>query len=57
MLDNIICMIEKQYLKVFTQSDSVVIFNLSKSCKISRFGYAKNDNEDLIFIGGRVKVK
>ncbi len=35
---------------VFDQSDSVMIFNLSKQCKITRYGYAANDDEDLIII-------
>lgn len=34
----------------FSQSDSIIIFALSKQCKITRFGYAKNDEQDLLII-------
>jgi CRISPR-associated protein Cas2 len=42
--------IQTEYEKQFSQSDSVIIFDLSKQCKITRYGYAKNDDEDLIII-------
>ncbi len=42
--------IQADYEKKFSQSDSVIIFNLSKQCKITRYGYAKDDDEDLIII-------
>ncbi len=34
----------------FGQSDSIIILNLSKQCEITRYGYAKNDDEDLLII-------
>lgn len=42
--------IEATFGKKFRQSDSVMIFDLSKQCKIHRFGYAKNDDTDLLII-------
>ena len=51
ILDNIVSKIEKSYIKSFSQTDSIIVFILSKNCKILRFGYAKNDDEDLIFVG------
>jgi CRISPR-associated protein Cas2 len=42
--------IKNKFEKRFSQSDSVIIFNLSEQCKITRYGYAKNDEEDLIII-------
>ena len=51
MLSNVISEIEGYYAKHFTQSDSVIIFSLSKTYKVIKFGYAKNDNKDLIFVG------
>lgn len=50
LLANIIVQIESDFEKKFDQTDSILIFNLSKQCKITRYGYAKNDDEDLIII-------
>ena len=35
---------------LFSQEDSVIIFKLSSSCEVLRFGYAKNDEKDFIII-------
>ena len=51
ILNNITTEIESSFSKQFTQNDSIIIFILSKNCKIMRFGYAKNDEDDLIFVG------
>ena len=50
MLNNLISEIEGSFVKHFTQSDSVIIFSLSQTCKVIKFGYAQNDDEDLIFV-------
>ncbi len=50
ILANITTSIESYYAKKFSQSDSVYIFNLSKSCKITKYGYAKNEDNDLIIV-------
>ncbi len=50
ILSNIISEVEGKFVKHFTQADSVIIFILSKNCKELRFGYAKNDDEGLIFV-------
>ncbi|MDD7403443.1 MAG: CRISPR-associated endonuclease Cas2 [Butyribacter sp.] len=50
ILNNIICDIHNQFEKKFTQTDSVYIFNLSKWCKVERFGYAKNEESDLYIL-------
>ncbi len=42
--------IKTDFEKEFEQSDSIMIFNLSKQCKITKYGYAQNDDEDLIII-------
>ncbi len=36
--------------KEFEQSDSVIIFHLSQNCKKYTFGYASNDDKELIII-------
>ena len=40
--------IKSEFEKKFSQDDSVLIFKLSKNCKILRFGYAKNEEKDLL---------
>lgn len=50
VLENISTEIVCNFSKHFSQSDSVMIFDLSKQCKITRFGYAKNDETDLLII-------
>ena len=50
LLDNIIAEINGYFGKLFSQTDSIIIFDLSKQCKIHRFGYAKNDEKDLLII-------
>lgn len=47
VLSNISLDIKNKFEKKFKQSDSVYIFELSKTCKITRFGYAKNEEGDL----------
>jgi CRISPR-associated protein Cas2 len=50
ILENILKEITNTYEKKFDQNDSVYIFNLSENCKITRFGYAKNEEHDTIII-------
>ena len=50
VLDNISADITNKFEKLFSESDSVIIFNLSNTCKITRFGYAKNDDESIIIV-------
>lgn len=49
-LENITTQITHYFEKKFSQNDSVMIFDLSKQCKITRFGYAKNDESDLVIV-------
>lgn len=50
IIDNIIQDLKNIFEKKFTQEDSVMIFKLSSSCEIIRFGYAKNDEKDFFII-------
>jgi CRISPR-associated protein Cas2 len=50
VLENISTQITQYFGKHFSQSDSVIVFNLSKQCEITRFGYAKNDESDLLIL-------
>ncbi len=50
ILDNIISDLKNKYEKRFSQEDSVMIFKLSSSCEVLRFGYAKNDEKILLLL-------
>ena len=50
ILENISTQIECYFSKQFDQSDSIYIFQMSKTCKITKYGYARNDDSDLIII-------
>lgn len=50
ILNNIIADINNKFLKMFDQSDSVYIFQLSSSCKVQKFGYSKNEDEPLLVV-------
>ena len=50
MLKNIISEINTNFGPKFKQEDSVIIFHLSNQCKQYSFGYAKNENEELMII-------
>ncbi len=42
--------IKADFEREFKQTDTIMVFNLSKQCTITKYGYAKNDDEDLIMI-------
>lgn len=50
IVNNIVNDLKNKYKKSFSQEDSVIIFKLSSSCEVLRFGYAKNDEKDFIII-------
>ena len=50
ILNNIMSQITHLFEKRFSQEDSVIIFVMSSSCKTYRFGYAKNEESDLMMI-------
>ena len=50
IIDNVIQDLKNNFEKKFTQEDSVMIFKLSSSCEIIRFGYEKNDEKDFFII-------
>lgn len=50
IVDNIANDLKNKYEKSFGQEDSVIIFKLSSSCEVLRFGYAKNDEKDFLII-------
>lgn len=50
VLKNIITEIENSYVKYFTEEDSIIIFNLSATCKKTCYGYAKNEEKEFFLI-------
>ncbi len=50
ILNIIISIINQRFAKKFTQNDSVYIFRLNPNCEIYKFGYAANEDKDLIII-------
>ena len=50
IIDNIVTDITNRFEKNFPQEDSVIIFKMSSSCEVLRFGYAKNDEKNFIVI-------
>ena len=50
ILKNVICDIENRFSKSFTEADSIYIFELSSSCNIIRYGYARHDEESIIIV-------
>ncbi len=50
ILNNIAADIENKWLKQFDQSDSVYIFQMSSSCKIQKYGYARNEDSELLIV-------
>lgn len=43
--------IENKFSRSFSQCDSVYIFKMTASCEIIKYGYAKNEDENIIIIG------
>lgn len=50
ILANILAEIKNGFEKRFSQTDSIYIFELSASCRITRYGYAKNEEGDFHLI-------
>lgn len=49
VLDIILVEIEDNYSKLFSEDDSIIIFNIHDD-KIIRYGYAKHDEDDIIIV-------
>lgn len=50
IVDNIVNDLTNNFEKSFSQEDSVIIFKMSSSCEILRYGYAKNYEKDFFII-------
>lgn len=50
ILNNIVTDINNKWLKQFDQTDSVYIFQMNSSCKIQKYGYARNEDSELLIV-------
>lgn len=50
ILKNIITDIKNKFEPTFDQSDSVYIFHIHAESKIIKFGYAKNEDKNLLIV-------
>lgn len=50
ILDNIKREITNTFEQHFEQTDSVMIIETSENCKITKWGYAKNDDSSVIIV-------
>ena len=50
IIDNIVNDLTNNFEKSFSQEDSVIIFKMSSSCEILRYGYANNYEKDFFII-------
>ena len=50
ILNNIITDINNKWMKQFEQTDSVYIFRMNASCEILKYGYARNEDEELLIV-------
>lgn len=50
ILYNIIADINNKFAPQFDRCDSVYIFQMSSTCKVQKFGYAKNEDDSLLFV-------
>lgn len=50
VLKNIQAEIHNTYMKSFTEEDSIIIFDLSETCKKICYGYAKNEDKEVFVI-------
>lgn len=50
ILNNIATDLNNKWLKQFDQTDSVYIFQMSSSCKIQKYGFARNEDKELIIV-------
>lgn len=50
ILNNVITDINNKWLKSFDQADSVYIFKMSSSSEVLKYGYAVNEDTDLMIV-------
>lgn len=50
MLNNIMIEIQNNFESKFSEEDSVIIIETTEKCKITKYGFAKHDEDDIIVV-------
>ena len=50
ILNNIINDLNNRFCKTFDQTDSVYVIKLNPNCEIIRYGYARNEERDIMIV-------
>ena len=50
ILNNVVTQIKNKFEKQFDESDSVLIFMLSASCKIFKYGFPRHEDKELYIV-------
>lgn len=50
LLNNIKIDLDSHFKKKFGEKDNVIIIETSKNCKITKYGFTKHDNDDIIVL-------
>ena len=50
VLSNILSDLNNKYLKSFDEYDSVYVIRLNPNCEITRYGYAKHEESDMLIV-------
>lgn len=50
ILDNIVADINNKFMKEFDQTDSIYIYKMNSSCEVLKYGYAVNEDSDVIIV-------
>ncbi len=50
ILDNVVTQIKNKFEKRFDESDSVLLFLLSSSCKVLKYGFSQHEDKDLFIV-------
>lgn len=50
ILNNITADLNNKFIKSFDQSDSVYVIRLNPNCQIQRYGFAKNEESDIMIV-------
>lgn len=49
-IDVVATEIDAHYGKRFEETDSVMVFKMTSSCEIIRYGYARNDEKEIMIV-------
>lgn len=50
ILDNIVADLNNTFMKTFEETDSVYVFQLSATCEVTKYGYAKHEDSDIMIV-------